>query len=1071
MGRWQIGAAVLIAVTSLTSPAIGDAPPVPQEASGTWSTGAGSVDAATGTAVASYPFELPPGRGITQPSLGLAYRHTGGVGEAGEGWSLGLPVITRRGIGGGPPTFQNDHFELSGQPLVFDCDTQCDAATVPSWASGWKRYRGRAEHAAMRLYMKADESTWRLVLPQGGFAEFGFRALDGAGDGVDWAKNAPGARIIYRWKLVMLSEIGMSGGLNNPVMFNWKHLDGLQASQEVSMLTDVFYTPRPGYSLTDFASYAHHVRLEYDRWRSSTYLASPPIWNRLPEWRLRTVAIASRGFNPDGARERVRMYRLRYAPEMIRRHPVLESVAMEGRCASPVAETTVGHDLALPDDACPGPLPPTTFEYTPELGRINPVTGIYEGIQETSIRFVDENDEPIAAPIFEWEALEDGKLTLVDVNKDGAPDVFAFRGGSPLPDGGLADGFVFINPGDATTATVTTFKRAPVAGSAGSLGNDRLAVFGGWDAPTGTSALRMAAATFLFRPAGANPAAFPWQRREIARDAAPSSSWHLTDTSIGSEPDPRNPHVFGDFDGDGTMDALYVDLGVDATANADDVVRLALSKRGQTRFAAPGEVTGLFLAKDSRGPTFWTLADMNGDSLPDYVTLKDPRLGVSPLVYIPRNASFEATNGRPFGCDATASGCAAATASPAFNPYTGDALKEVPLDSVPPYASGQTDKLLVHDVTGDGLADILSLHDSNDRVDVTLFVNIDGASFSLPHTHTVYKGNDPVSASRPLLADMDGNGADDLVLFGNNAAVAIDFQSNARAGLLVKINHATGATTTFTYERLIDQEKRSLDRWNTEIGPWTSHSPLPMHVVTSVSTLSGAPSPYSFSSTVNYSYRDPVFDRWRGRHAGFRRTRVTKGPLETETQYIFGACLPEDRTDVSTATCPSQEGDKDLVLAGLPFIVEQRSRSSGAYASTTVYSYAVSGVPGASGANLAYPSESEHMVVRSLELFPPNSRRPDDGECSVAGDAVYAGRADSRERRALAIAPVHQRTLATARCLERRPGRFSKRKPHRPADQDDDHVARADAILGEAASPGNGHRRLRGFRNARAARP
>jgi hypothetical protein len=75
---------------------------------------------------------------------------------------------------------------------------------------------------------------------------------------------------------------------------------------------------------------------------------------------------------------------------------------MEGRCNPPVAEVlgaVVGGDgglqeWQLPDMTCSA-LAPTTFESSPEPGRISPTSGIYEGISEQSIRFVDENDRPI----------------------------------------------------------------------------------------------------------------------------------------------------------------------------------------------------------------------------------------------------------------------------------------------------------------------------------------------------------------------------------------------------------------------------------------------------------------------------------------------------------------------------------------------------------------------------------------------------------------------------------------------------------------------------------------------------
>jgi len=66
-----------------------------------------TVDLSTGAARLAYSFELPRARGDAQPSLGLHYDSSSGVGFAGVGWSLNVPSIVRKGAAG-IPRFTDD---------------------------------------------------------------------------------------------------------------------------------------------------------------------------------------------------------------------------------------------------------------------------------------------------------------------------------------------------------------------------------------------------------------------------------------------------------------------------------------------------------------------------------------------------------------------------------------------------------------------------------------------------------------------------------------------------------------------------------------------------------------------------------------------------------------------------------------------------------------------------------------------------------------------------------------------------------------------------------------------------
>jgi hypothetical protein len=137
----------------------------------------------------SYPLAFPPARGGPQPLVSLSYSHTGGMSEVGQGWSLGLPVIERKGLAGGPPTFAaTDSYHLSGQILLYLCTvsgTTCSASNsgpMPHWATGWQLYRPAVDSSYTRVFRSPpnsadDSSTWRLQKASGEILEFGVSTI------------------------------------------------------------------------------------------------------------------------------------------------------------------------------------------------------------------------------------------------------------------------------------------------------------------------------------------------------------------------------------------------------------------------------------------------------------------------------------------------------------------------------------------------------------------------------------------------------------------------------------------------------------------------------------------------------------------------------------------------------------------------------------------------------------------------------------------------------------------------------------------------------------------------------
>jgi RHS repeat-associated protein len=222
-----------------------------------------------------------------------------------------------------------------------------------------------------------------------------------------------------------------------------------------------------------------------------------------------------------------------------------------------------------------------------------------------------------------------------------------------------------------------------------------------------------------------------------------------------------------------------------------------------------------------------------------------------------------------------------------------------------------TEETLFHDVNGDGLADIVKYDMSTGFVSV--WFNQDGHTFACATPSCtagliwdVLHGTPDVGEHHVAFADMDGDGIDDLVVIAGSGVFVASlvhgsdpftyFEARAsRPGLLTKIHNGTGATIKVSYQTV-----QELDITARKDGhPWHYHSPVVENVVTHIITqddgsASGTPLPlpYRFDRRVQYEYRDPAYDAWSRKFAGFRKMRAQTGneAAVTETTYWFGPC-------------------------------------------------------------------------------------------------------------------------------------------------------------------------------------
>jgi len=927
-----------------------------------------SVEPSTGAATSVIPFLLIPARGAAQPSLTLTYSSEAGVRSAGVGWGLALPSIERRNLSG-PPSYNNnpvtgDRFIFMGQPIIPICvvtqDGHCSdtngkqiAELMPSWAGNWTYYRAQVESSFNRIFWSQDRNTWRVQLKNGVTLELGtplvLPGLAGPAADVDGtAKLAP----TFRWNLVRQYDTltsaapGITAGNSsrlNLVVYSWSP-DPLG----LGYLTDIYDTP-PATATFSVADFAHHVHLAYEPHDFPNY-SFVRIWRAVPANRLKGVDVTSQDLAVTGNRALVRRYHLSYKSMV--HGSYLQSVQLEGQC--PATESAQGN---LPDQTnCPT-LPPVTLTYSEAPattgGSITPWWISYASTPNPN--------NPI-----KWL----GTTSLFDVDRDGLPDVVGTFGGiipPGAPNAGEADDDLYFNrlATDPQLGLTSHFDYKPVDTYYISLfsspthqvintflsATQGVSIIGYWGNNSRTSILWQtdpANGGFYYSfhpdPFGifqSPPGQFNWQWTPGGGYGPPSSSLPAV-------------YLAGDFDGDGLLDAIGVDNNVyftRQTAPGTAVAGEFVQPFSHSATATPD----ILIANPTPAPPPLNLlpassqfADMNGDGVPDYVTMLNPGTPNQQYIYYPGNGKgdfgckfnsgqgFCVTPGQP--CNSASSpGCVGNTWP--CPPATGNCqIGYVPIQAsgAPPYPDptlticSQCQQVYFHDVNGDGLADIILV--DNYRFIISIWINDDGVKF-----HRLQDIGLPpyVAYIRVTFGDMNGSGVDDLVVMFQTGVnpngplsgifyydlALVDPSNPIRQGLLTSVSNGLGLSTSIEYHSTayLDSQSRGTN------GEWTNHSPAVMYVVTRVETDNNLPSPYNESRVTTYSYQGPIYDDWQRAFLGFRTVSVDRAgdasqdDLVTTTTYFYGKCQPPNN-----GNCGQTSDDDDWkAVTGTPAVTQK----------------------------------------------------------------------------------------------------------------------------------------------------
>jgi RHS repeat-associated protein len=436
----------------------------------------------------------------------------------------------------------------------------------------------------------------------------------------------------------------------------------------------------------------------------------------------------------------------------------------------------------------------------------------------------------------------------------------------------------------------------------------------------------------------------------------PAWRWVSTNHSLDwakagpARPGHTGTNWYTDVDGDGLVDEI-VETAAAAVGDfrPGDVYftrRFAANepKGATTPIQRPFFFEGLthpsLAPAENRPNTKYFYVDLNGDGLVDLVTTNSDVAGG-----VPRVRPGDGTG--HFACDEAEQSTACSNPGDDFTPSYNITI--IGADKPWPFSADTA----FHDVTGDGLADIVRYEPTTGEVKV--WVNLNGHSFGCvgscvvghfyDNVHETYN----VGHHRLAFADMNADGVDDVVLIARAGVyvgrVAVVWSNPVlpahapRPGILVRVNNGVGATAMINYATI-----QELDLAAAAAGePWRHHSravePIVRRILTQDTTTANGGSlqhPYTFYRNVEYSYRDPAYDRWTRSFAGFRkvRSRVGNETAVTETTYLFGACQ-NDRFDAvadpnnseqlqnSYPCIETSDDDGTNVESGLPIRVDR----------------------------------------------------------------------------------------------------------------------------------------------------
>lgn len=205
----------------------------------------------------------------------------------------------------------------------------------------------------------------------------------------------------------------------------------------------------------------------------------------------------------------------------------------------------------------------------------------------------------------------------------------------------------------------------------------------------------------------------------------------------------------------------------------------------------------------------------------------------------------------------------------------------------PPSGVGSQDLLIqMGDLNNDGQMDLVLPGNRS----VTYWLSMGDGSLTAPITIP----NTPAFNAQETavrLADIDGDGATELLFSSNQGMAYVDFSTQEQPFLLRSVDNGLGRTIHITYKSSVEDYITDWDAGN----PWAVNLPFPVQVVNKV-TVHDANSGDNY--TIDYHYRDGYYDGVQKEFRGFVRSQESKvgdeNAATTVTNLVYDVGMSDE---------------------------------------------------------------------------------------------------------------------------------------------------------------------------------
>ena len=205
----------------------------------------------------------------------------------------------------------------------------------------------------------------------------------------------------------------------------------------------------------------------------------------------------------------------------------------------------------------------------------------------------------------------------------------------------------------------------------------------------------------------------------------------------------------------------------------------------------------------------------------------------------------------------------------------------------PPSGVGAADVAIqVGDLNNDGQVDLVLPGNRS----VTYWLSLGNGSLTAPITIP----NTPAFNAQDTavrLADIDGDGATELLFSSQTGIAYVDFSTNEQPFLLRSVDNGLGRTILITYKSSVEDYIADWDANN----PWQVNLPFPVQVVNRV-TVHDANSGDDY--TIDYHYRDGYYDGVQKEFRGFVRSQEIKvgdaSAATTVTNLVYDVGMSDE---------------------------------------------------------------------------------------------------------------------------------------------------------------------------------